>query len=159
MSGDIYKNKTRIRVNGLLIEGESILLVQIKSPVNNELVWMPPGGGLQFGESMNDCLCREFKEETGLEISLGSLVAVNELVKPPFHAVECYFEVHKKGGKLSLGNDPEHAEDEQVLRDLKWISFDQLDEMNIAPQQLQEWMALARSQKEQPQRYFQTKGI
>jgi 8-oxo-dGTP diphosphatase len=155
MSGDIYKNKTRIRVNGLLIEGESILLVQIKSPVNNELVWMPPGGGLQFGESMIDCLCREFNEETGLKISIGSLVALNELVTPPFHAVECYFMVKKESGTMQLGQDPEHKKDEQVLRDLQWIPLKALNKMSTAPKSLEEWIINANSQKQNTSLYFQ----
>lgn len=154
MPGQHYKNRTRIRVNGLLVEDQSILLVQIKSPVNDGLVWMPPGGGLQFGESMKDCLRREFREETGLEISVGSLIAVNELVKPPFHAVEFYFTVEKNSGNLSLGNDPEHGPNEQILKDVQWIQIGELSGMNVAPGQLPEWVAKARSEKENSKLYF-----
>lgn len=156
MSGDIYKNKTRIRVNGLLIDDESILLAQIKSPVNDSLVWMPPGGGLHFGESMKECLKREFKEETGLEINVNSLIAVNELVKPPFHAVEFYFAVKKMGGYLQLGNDPEHNENEQILKDVKWILLEELEAMNIAPEPLLQWITKFDSPKESQDCYYQS---
>ncbi|MFX6853744.1 NUDIX domain-containing protein, partial [Acinetobacter baumannii] len=30
-----------------------------------------PGGGLEIGEGTRDCLAREFKEETGLTVTIG----------------------------------------------------------------------------------------
>ena len=30
-----------------------------------------PGGGMEFGEGTRDCLKREFKEETGLDVTIG----------------------------------------------------------------------------------------
>lgn len=156
MSGDLYKNKTRLRVNGLLFKEHAILLAQIKSPVTNELVWMPPGGGIHFGESMEDCLKREFLEETGLKITVGSLIAINELVKPPFHTVEMYFVVKKKAGKLRLGHDPEHAEDQQVLKNIQWISLDKLSDTSLAPKELPQWIHSLQSDGNRPKVFFQS---
>lgn len=140
MSGDVFKNKIRIRANGILQHDGALLLIQLKSPVTEELVWMPPGGGLQFGESMTNCLKREFKEETGLQIEVGSLCFVNELVQPPFHAVECYFEVQQSGGALSLGHDPELDEEEQLIKDLQWIPLNELGHIKLIPDQLEHWL-------------------
>ncbi|MBN2732992.1 MAG: NUDIX domain-containing protein [Balneolaceae bacterium] len=156
MSGDIYKNKTRIRVNGLLFKDDSILLAQIKSPVNDALVWMPPGGGLHFGERIKDCLKREFREETGLDITVGSFVAINELVKPPFHAIEMYFKVEENGGQLRLGKDPEHDRDHQILKDLRWISFDAMGDIAVAPKALSGWISSLNSQNNSPTIFFQS---
>lgn len=156
MPVDIYKNQTRIRVNGLLFKKDSILLAQIKSPVNNNLVWMPPGGGLHFGETMKDCLQREFREETGLRITTGSFVAVNELIKPPFHAVEMYFEVKENGGELRLGKDPEHDRDHQILKDVQWISLDEMNDIAIAPKDLPRWINLLQAHENNTKVYFQT---
>lgn len=155
MSGDIYKNKTRIRVNGLLFKDDSILLAQIKSPVNDALVWMPPGGGLHFGETMEGCLQREFLEETGLHVTIGRFVAINELVKLPFHAVEMYFRVEINGGKLRLGKDPEQDPNQQVLRDLQWISFDEINDIAVAPKALSGWISSLNSQNNSPTIFFQ----
>lgn len=148
-----FKNETRIRVNGILNRDEAVLLVQLESPVTNELVWMPPGGGLQFGESMKRCLQREFREETGLEIKVGPLCFVNELVKPPFHAVECYFFVKQKGGELHLGSDPELSEDDQLLKDLQWISVNKLVNKNVIPRNLKSLVQRSSSSAEWPDFY------
>lgn len=36
--------------------------------------WQIPGGGLEFGESIKDCLHRELKEETGLDLKIVKLL-------------------------------------------------------------------------------------
>ena len=133
MADHFYGERIRVRVNGILIEKSSVLLAQIQSPVSGELIWTPPGGGLEFGETLEHCLKREFLEETGLRIKVSELVYINELVKSPFHAIELYFSVTKAGGTLTLGTDPEHHPGEQYLQDVKWISLDEIDTVNLAP--------------------------
>ncbi|MDX1619161.1 MAG: NUDIX domain-containing protein [Balneolaceae bacterium] len=128
-----YGGRLRIRVNGLLVRERSLLLVNIWSPVVEQHVWMPPGGGLEYGESMPQCLAREFREETGLEVTVGELRHINELLDPPYHAVEFYFEVEETGGELQLGIDPEHASREQLLRDARFIPFAEMDDYDIVP--------------------------
>jgi 8-oxo-dGTP diphosphatase len=153
---DVFKNRIRLRVNGLLKTGEALLMVQLKSPVTGKLIWMPPGGGLEFGESMKAGLQREFFEETGLKIEPGALAFVNELVQTPFHAVECYFWGQKAGGSLQLGTDPELAENDQLLQDLQWIPIDRLNEYPVVPEILPGFIRNSSSQK--PSLPFDTKS-
>lgn len=142
-SDQTFTNKLRVRVCGLLIQNDQMLLAQVHSPITDELVWMPPGGGLSFGESMKDCLKREFKEETNLSVEVQKLVHVNELLRKPYHAVECFFEVKKMSGSEKLGKDPELSWDRQLLHDLQWVPLDQLSKINFAPssilQKIQNW--------------------
>lgn len=136
MPGKAYRNRVRIRVNGLLVENNRVLLAQIHSPVTDELIWTPPGGGLEFGETLEACLEREFLEETGLEVTVQDLRFVNELLKPPFHAIGFYFDATRRGGILKQGSDPEHGEANQLLKDVQWIDLDNLDPINLAPPEL-----------------------
>ena len=134
-----YKGRVRVRVNGLLVDeqAETLLMVKMRSPVTNSLVWLPPGGGVEFGETVRECLVREFREETGLEIDVGALRHINELVDPPFHAIEFYFDVRRRSGELKLGNDPEHSSGDQILEDLQFIPFSKFSRLPIAPDFLQ----------------------
>ncbi|MEX0610175.1 MAG: NUDIX hydrolase [Balneolaceae bacterium] len=138
MSLEDYTGSLRVRSCGLLVNEEKLLLVEIQSPVNKQLTWMPPGGGVDFGESLQQALTREFKEETGLSISVDKLVHVNQLIQPPFHAIEFYFLVKSTGGKPALGRDPEHTERDQILRNLRYFSEPEIAALNVAPEYLKE---------------------
>lgn len=138
-----YRKRLRVRVCGLLIEDDAVLLTEIHSPVANRLVWIPPGGGLEYGETMEACLKREFVEETHLHINVCNLIHINELVDPPYHALEHYFEVERAAGEPQLGQDPELPDNQQLLNDLQWIPVRRLPDISFAPQglllKLQDW--------------------
>jgi 8-oxo-dGTP pyrophosphatase MutT (NUDIX family) len=68
--------KFNIRVYGLLIHDEKILLTQ-ESRYGKYFTKFP-GGGLEFGEGIKDCLIREFKEEFELPIQVDKLFYVND---------------------------------------------------------------------------------
>lgn len=59
-----------VRVYGLLIHDHKILI--IREPFAGEVIDKFPGGGLEYGEGLIDCLKREFKEELNLEIEIES---------------------------------------------------------------------------------------
>jgi 8-oxo-dGTP diphosphatase len=86
--------------------------------------WSPPGGGLEFGETIEDCLKREFLEETNTIISVGKFLTIREFMKPPLHAIELFYEVKIKSGIVQKGFDPEM--EEQIIKDIQWISFEEI---------------------------------
>lgn len=133
MPDNIYSNKVRIRVNGLLVENRQILLVKLRHPTRDGFVWMPPGGGLDFGEPMEDALQREFHEETGIEIEVKALRYIHEFIEPPLHAVEFYYDCRKTGGSLLLGNDPELSEKKQLLEEVRFVPISELDRLPVVP--------------------------
>ena len=57
-----------IRVYGILIQNNAILL--LKEGYCGEKLLKFPGGGLEFGEGIHDCLKREFLEELNQEIEV-----------------------------------------------------------------------------------------
>ncbi len=58
-----------IRVYGLLLTSDGRLLIA-EEMFRNRFMVKFPGGGLEWGESTTECLVREFREETGLEIEV-----------------------------------------------------------------------------------------
>ncbi|WP_181306433.1 NUDIX hydrolase [Rufibacter sp. XAAS-G3-1] len=118
-----YASKARIRVCGLLVQEDKLLLARHKAAFGEGNFWMPPGGGLNFNEKVKECLVREFREETGLDVEVSRFLYLNEFLRPPLHAIELFFEVKLVKGTLALGSDPEHAPHAQLLEEVKFLSI------------------------------------
>jgi ADP-ribose pyrophosphatase YjhB (NUDIX family) len=61
-------SRFNLRVYGILINERKHVLVADEM-IHGQFITKFPGGGLEFGEGTLDCLRREFKEETGVEIA------------------------------------------------------------------------------------------
>ncbi|AMM52082.1 hypothetical protein TH61_14020 [Rufibacter sp. DG15C] len=117
-----YSFKTRVRVCGLLIHNNTLLLARHKAAFTDGSFWIPPGGGLEYGEKVKDCLKREFQEETGLTVEVGRFLYLHEFLRPPLHAIELFFEVKLVSGELQMGSDPEHSLEAQLLEEVRFLS-------------------------------------
>jgi 8-oxo-dGTP diphosphatase len=120
-----FGKRIRIRVCGILRKENKILLIKHLN-VGEDYLWSPPGGGLNYGETIQECLKREFYEETGLNIHVGNFLAFNEFIQLPLHAVELFFEVQTHEVDFILGKDPELNSENQILHDIQFLSFDEL---------------------------------
>ncbi|MEX1238257.1 MAG: NUDIX hydrolase, partial [Cyclobacteriaceae bacterium] len=118
---NLYGNKVRVRVCGLCWQDGNLLMVNHQGLTQGDF-WAPPGGGLAFAEPVQQCLQREFAEETGLKIRSGRFLFGCEFIKEPLHAIELYFEVAITGGTLQKGEDPECP----IIRDVRFMSPDEL---------------------------------
>ena len=121
-----FGHKLRVRVCGILIEHDRILLVKHRSIGKNGVLWAPPGGGMHFGENTETNLIREFKEETGLTVKVEQFLFTHEFLHPPLHAIELFFKVRRINGLLKKGSDPEMNKDEQIIEQVSFLDIDQL---------------------------------
>lgn len=117
-----HGGKVRVRACGLCWDQDRLLMVNMPELYNRPF-WAPPGGGLQFGESAREAVCRELLEESGLQVECGELQFVCEYIGGPLHAVELYFSVQAVGGQLHTGSDPEYGGD-QLIRETIWMDSD-----------------------------------
>ena len=115
---------TPVRVAAALVfDGGRLLITQ--RPAEKDLggLWEFPGGKLEEGESYQDCLRREVKEELGIEIAVGPMLAAVEHAYPE-KTVRIHF--HRCALKSGVPTAIECA-------DLEWVSVDQLDQFVFPP--------------------------
>ena len=124
-----YGGRVRLRVMGLCLKDQQLLLLKHRGfgPLGH--LWAPPGGEVEFGESLPRALLREFKEETGLTVEVDRLLFLNEHIEAPLHALECFFYVVYKGGSLRLGTENETT-GTQILEEVRYFSISELKELS-----------------------------
>jgi len=103
----------QVRPTGILIEDGKILLV--RQQASDRRNWSLPGGHLEYGETIEHCLVREMKEETGLDIRVKELLYVCDRFRHlKSHVVHMTFLVERVGGELRSAVDLQKT-DEPIL--------------------------------------------
>lgn len=120
----------KIRVTGILIEDQKILLV--KQKVTDSRHWSLPGGTLEFGETIAECLIRKMAEETGLkvEIEIEILLYICDRIEAGNQIVHITFKLKRTSGSLQLGYEPEP--DANPITELKMVPLDELDQYGFS---------------------------
>lgn len=86
--------------------------------------WEFPGGKVESGESSEEALVREIREELAADIIVGDLLMTVEYDYPSFHlSMDCYLAELASGSELKL------LEHEAA----KWLSVDRLDSVEWLP--------------------------
>lgn len=86
-------------------------------------MWEFPGGKMEIGETKEQALVREIKEELDTEISVDEFLTTIEYDYPNFHLIMHCFCCHVVNGQLKL---LEHE-------DSKWISINEIDGVDWLP--------------------------
>lgn len=117
----------RLAVRAVIVREGRLLLVNAY-PGNRSRLWCAPGGGVEKHQSVHDNLVREVREETGLEIVPGRLLAVSEFHDPPrgFHQVELFYRAEAVGD-VTL-DDPEGVVNRHV-----WATEAEVAELHVKP--------------------------
>jgi len=100
----------KITVDGVLLTNRKILLIKRKNPPF-QLKWALPGGFVEYGETTEHAVIREFKEETGLDTTIICLLGVysDPSRDPRGHTISIVYLLKKKKGTVSGGDDASEA--------------------------------------------------
>ena len=102
---------------GIIQENGLYLIAQRKKDDDYGLRWEFPGGKLDQGETGEDCIVRELKEELDIEVEVMGLY--DEFVEGDLTLL--YYNVKRVSGEIALN------EHEQV----KWVPVDRLQEYDL----------------------------
>ena len=118
--------RPRIRVAAIIVKDESILLV--RHVKDGRSYWLLPGGGLEYGEPLDEGLRRELMEETNLEIEVGDLAIVNDSINPDGsrHVINLCFTAEIVAGEIECGDD-------HRLEEVRFVPLHELPELTFYP--------------------------
>ncbi|WP_058826615.1 NUDIX domain-containing protein [Haloferax sp. Q22] len=127
----------RSAARGLVVRDGELLTIRYRT--DGEDWYVAPGGGQQRGELLTETVCREVYEETGYEVTVGSLAYVREFVPSTHyessgdddHQVDHFFWCER------VSDEP----DEPTARDsvqagVRWLPLDELDDVRFFPSPL-----------------------
>jgi ADP-ribose pyrophosphatase len=124
-----YPEQPSIGVGVVIIKDNRVLVVQRgKEPAAG--TWAFPGGRLELGETLAEAAVREAREETGLTVEPGEVIAVMDLIDTDegghvrFHYVLIDLLAQAVGGTLRPGDDSVAV---------RWIGLEDVDGLPMAP--------------------------
>ncbi|MFI0452914.1 NUDIX hydrolase [Actinomadura sp. 6N118] len=117
----------RVRcVGGIVHDETGRLLVVRRGTPPGEGLWTIPGGRVEPGESDAAAVARELKEETGLDVSVGTLVGTVDRPGPG----GVTYEIHDYAARPAAST-PLRAGDDAA--DARWVTPDELLSLPTVP--------------------------
>lgn len=111
---------SKIIASGLLFDNKGKVLIITLKDTNNNLIKIAPGGRVKSGETLRDCLIREFKEEVGINIKIEKLFGILEKEYEDGIWTIIYFKVNKVSGRIN-NNEPDE------IKEVSFVELSQLD--------------------------------
>jgi len=108
------KNNIQLGVAAIISNNDGRILIARTPKLKNN--WTIPGGHVEFGEKINEAVCREVFEETGLNIRIEKLINICETIVSDknFHIVSFHFWC------IPINSDDLRL-DSRELTESKWI--------------------------------------
>mgnify|MGYP005801550865 FL=1 len=112
-----------IEVVAAVIENQGKIFATRRGYGDQKGGWEFPGGKMESGETAQEALVREIKEELDTEIEVGELIDTIEYDYPKFHlTMHCFFCSVKKGNLVLKEHEA-----------AKWLTLETLDTVDWLP--------------------------
>lgn len=80
---EFHHYDTRVAAYAVIVDGDRILLSWWNGEGHSQPMWSLPGGGVDLAETPAQGVVREVREETGFDVELTGLLAVDSFVMEP----------------------------------------------------------------------------
>jgi 8-oxo-dGTP pyrophosphatase MutT (NUDIX family) len=131
----------RNRATAIVVKDNKILLIK-RVTTDNPEYFIFPGGGVEEGETIEDALKREVKEELSLDISNWKHLFDIEVELPPVFINEknqkyFIFRIDEYRGIPEIGGPEKESDSEDNQHHLIWVPIDNLSGMkNLYPEEV-----------------------
>jgi 8-oxo-dGTP pyrophosphatase MutT (NUDIX family) len=124
--------RTNVSVRAVIIRDDKILLIhRIK---NDEEYYVTPGGGVEEGESIQEALKREIKEETNLDLG-----KFEKWYEETYEGVQTlYFICQVEGNEIKIIGEELDKEDKNNHYEPRWVNKRDLKKVTVYPEKIKE---------------------
>lgn len=120
-----FEDMKTIRVVAAVIRSEDKIFATARGYGEFKDQWEFPGGKIEAGETPEEALAREIKEELETEIKVGSLIHTIDYDYPTFHlSMDCYWCEIVKGDLVLKEAEEARWLTKEQLYDVKWLPAD-----------------------------------
>jgi len=128
VSSRAYPDRPFVGVGAVIVDDAArVLLVKRRfEPLAGQ--WSLPGGAVDVGETLEACVIRELREETGLEVEVGRVIEVFDRImhdaegRVQYHYVLVDYVCRPVGGTLTAASD---------VADVAWVEAAALAEFRL----------------------------
>ncbi len=114
----------RIRYQGAIIRDDHILLIKHRHHSDGRTYWIIPGGGREIGESEEECVIREMREETNLDVAVEKLLLDEHPGQEGINWFAKTYLCRIIGGEAKPGYEPETEASEQYgIVEVGWFDL------------------------------------
>ena len=127
-----YPDRPIVAVGAVILDGDRVLLVQRgHEPLKGE--WSLPGGAVELGESLEEALVREVREETSLDVTVGPVVEVFDSIRRDAGGrAEYHYVIIDYACRVRRGA-PTAAARGTDAADVRWVPIAELDRYRMTP--------------------------
>ena len=128
-------------VGAFIISADQKLLLGKSNRATYEGMWLVPGGGIEAGESTEEALIRELKEETGIDIMQAKIESLalrhngtsEKILKETGERVIGVYDFFNYKVTLSVTAEDAHVQEADDFTDATWWTFDELARIPLSP--------------------------
>ena len=123
----LYPDQPVVGIGAVVLNERKIILIE-RGNEPSKGKWTIPGGLVELGETPEQAVIREAKEEINLDVENPTLidavsnVDIDENGKIKYHYIIIDYFVHVKNGIAKASSD---------AADLRWVPFDEVEKYNL----------------------------
>ena len=114
----------RTRYQGAIVRDDHLLLIKHREHASGRAYWIIPGGGRDGDESEEECVRREMKEETHLDVSVERLLLDDSIENNTAYRNAKTYLCRVMGGEAKPGYEPEiEASQYYGIVEVRWFDL------------------------------------
>lgn len=121
----------------IFIDGKLVLIRRVR---HGREYWVIPGGGVEEGETVEDAVRREAKEEIGIDVNVSAFLMEARKTWEGTPSVHRFFLCEYVSGEVGTGTQLMSAGTEGEVHEVMLVPHEKLASLDIVPEEFKEYL-------------------